>query len=168
MKGYDLVSRLAREDMPDLEQVREICHKQTLTKNQQVKRLRWPTAAVVATVVIILSTTAYAAHQHFSWGERHETMERALGAEMEQLLKNVNGITHANVYISLPEQWPDHINGQFPLTNVVITTSRDFSNDEISAIVLMLTRTVNGLDIENIVIKSTNDQIYWPIKTNEE
>ena len=60
MKGQDLVNRLARDGMIDIEQVRENCHRQYVQQKPFVKKLRWSTAAVVA-ACFVFATVVYAA-----------------------------------------------------------------------------------------------------------
>jgi len=60
MKGQDLVNRLARDGMPDLEQVRENCHRQAAPQKPLVRKLRWSTAAAIA-ACLVFATVVYAA-----------------------------------------------------------------------------------------------------------
>jgi len=59
MKSRDLIKQLVREDMPDLEQVRENCHRQPMPQGQRFQKLRWSAVAVAA--CLMLATVAYAA-----------------------------------------------------------------------------------------------------------
>jgi len=60
MKSRDLIKQLVREDMPDLEQVRENCHTQAILQGRKAQRLRW-SAAVAVTACLMIVTVVYAA-----------------------------------------------------------------------------------------------------------
>jgi len=67
MKGKDLINKIVRVDMPDIEQVRENCHNQAMRQSTSVEYSHYPVRrrglVVVAAVVMLLvvSTTALAA-----------------------------------------------------------------------------------------------------------
>jgi len=55
MKGKDLINKIVRVDMPDIEQVRENCHRQTMTQKRPEKRLvRRPVFAVATAAVLVV------------------------------------------------------------------------------------------------------------------
>ena len=60
MKYRDLISQVVREDMPDLEQVRENCHRLAIPQKPIVRKLRWSVAAAMA-ACFALVTVVYAA-----------------------------------------------------------------------------------------------------------
>lgn len=60
MKYRDLISQVVREDMPNLEQVRENCHRQAIPQKPIVRKLRWSVAAAMA-ACFALVTVVYAA-----------------------------------------------------------------------------------------------------------
>ncbi|MCL2204846.1 MAG: hypothetical protein FWB88_13025 [Defluviitaleaceae bacterium] len=60
MKYRDLISQVVREDMPDLEQVRENCHRQAIPQKSIVRTLRWSVAAA-AILLLVTSTAVFAA-----------------------------------------------------------------------------------------------------------
>ncbi|MCL2500990.1 MAG: hypothetical protein FWE90_11765 [Defluviitaleaceae bacterium] len=63
MKGNEIMNHITRDKMPDMEQVREICHTQTAQTAWQrpsVRRLRWYTAAIITAVSLAFASTAYA------------------------------------------------------------------------------------------------------------
>jgi len=59
MKGKDLINKVIRVDVPDMEQVRKDCHRKAMSQLQPIKRLRWSVAAVVA-ACFLFATAAYA------------------------------------------------------------------------------------------------------------
>jgi len=55
MKGKDLINKIVRVDMPDIEQVRENCHRQATTQKRQEKRLlRRPAFAAATAAVLVM------------------------------------------------------------------------------------------------------------------
>ena len=55
MKGKDLIDKVVRVDMPDIEQVRENCHRQAATQKRQEKRLyRRPAFAAATAAVLVM------------------------------------------------------------------------------------------------------------------
>ena len=54
MKGKDLINKIVRVDMPDTEQVRENCHRQTAKQKRQEKRLFRRTAFAAATAAVLV------------------------------------------------------------------------------------------------------------------
>jgi len=56
MKCRDLIAKIVREDMPDVEKVREACHTQVHQK--KIPRLRWAMTAFIATLLFVGSAYA--------------------------------------------------------------------------------------------------------------
>jgi hypothetical protein len=60
MKYRNLIGQVVREDMPNLEQVRENCHRQAISQKPIVRKVRWSVAAAMA-ACFALVTVVYAA-----------------------------------------------------------------------------------------------------------
>lgn len=65
MKGKEIISYIHRDKMPDIEQVRENCHRQYVSRNRK-KRLRLSTAVAAMVVCLLLSGIAYAVVDYVS------------------------------------------------------------------------------------------------------
>jgi len=60
MKGREIINRITREKMPDIEQVREACQARPVQPRRGRKRLRLSVAAAFAAVLILFTAAAYA------------------------------------------------------------------------------------------------------------
>ena len=95
-------------------------------------------------------------------------LSRAINGELSRLIRRIDGVENASVFISIPEQTM-FTSMQKPITATVqITLSRDASKLDqmkIKAISNLLLGSVNGLTAENIAITDTNGNTYHSIMT---
>lgn len=95
-------------------------------------------------------------------------LSRAINGELSRLIRRIDGVENASVFISIPEQTM-FTSMQKPITATVqITLSRDSSKLDqlkVKAISNLLLGSVNGLTAENIAITDTNGNTYHSIMT---
>ena len=95
-------------------------------------------------------------------------LSRAINGELSRLIRRIDGVENASVFISIPEQTM-FTSMQKPITATVqITLSRDASKLDqmkVKAITNLLLGSVNGLTAENIAITDTNGNTYHSIMT---
>ncbi len=95
-------------------------------------------------------------------------LSRAINGELSRLIRRIDGVENASVFISIPEQTM-FTSMQKPITATVqITLARDASKLDqlkIKAISNLLLGSVNGLTAENIAITDTNGNTYHSIMT---
>jgi len=60
MKGREIINRITREKMPDIEQVREACQTRPVQPRRGRKRLRLSVAAAFVAALVLFATAAYA------------------------------------------------------------------------------------------------------------
>ena len=95
-------------------------------------------------------------------------LSRAINGELSRLIRRIDGVENASVFISIPEQTM-FTSMQKPITATVqITLARDASKLDqlkVKAISNLLLGSVNGLTAENIAITDTNGNTYHSIMT---
>ena len=85
----------------------------------------------------------------------------AMEAEIERLLMNIYGITRARVMVYLSDSWIGRV-GEYPTAAfVVLETSRDFTSEEGYVLAEVITRAVNGLEMENVHIMNNHAQVIF-------
>lgn len=93
-------------------------------------------------------------------------LSRAINGELSRLIRRIDGVENASVFISIPEQTM-FTSMQKPVTATVqITLSKDASKLDqlkVKAITNLLLGSVNGLTAENIAITDTNGNTYHSI-----
>jgi|GEM_PF-4935256 len=161
--GKEIMHQLARAKMPDREQVRKNCHEQ-MAQKQTGRRFRWSTAAAILVGCIILATGVFAAYEHFSWSEiidmgaengeyeRHQQMIALTQRQIEQQLMSLQGIENAVIDLTIPQQ-QSPLSGVLPVASTVITTTRDFTVEELTSIAAIVAANVTGLGSENVTIE---------------
>ncbi len=95
-------------------------------------------------------------------------LSRAINGELSRLIRRIDGVENASVFISIPEQTM-FTSMQKPVTATVqITLSKGATKLDqlkIKAISNLLLGSVNGLEAENIAITDTNGNTYHSIMT---
>jgi len=101
MKGKDLINKVIRVDVPDMEQVRVNCHQSAMSQSQPVKRLRWSVAAVIA-ACFLFATAAYAASVIINRLDTGGTMEFIMIPDdcPEYHARRAEAISSAPVYVN--------------------------------------------------------------------
>lgn len=98
-------------------------------------------------------------------------LSRAINGELTRLIKRIDGIDNASVFISIPEDTM-FTSMKKPVTATVqITLSKDSSKLDqlkVKAITNLLLGSVNGLEAENIAITDTNGHTYHSIMNAED
>lgn len=98
-------------------------------------------------------------------------LSRAINGELSRLIRRIDGVENASVFISIPEQTM-FTSMQKPVTATVqITLAKDSSKLDqlkIKAISNLLLGSVNGLTAENIAITDTNGNTYHSIMNAED
>lgn len=98
-------------------------------------------------------------------------LSRAINGELARLIKKIDGIDNASVFISIPEQ-TIFTSMQKPVTATVqLTLDKDASKLDmlkIKAITNLLLGSVTGLEAENIAITDTNGNTYHSIMNAED
>ena len=98
-------------------------------------------------------------------------LSRAINGELSRLIRRIDGIENASVFISIPEQTM-FTSQQKPVTATVqISLSKDSSKLDqlkVKAITNLLLGSVNGLEAENIAITDTNGNTYHSIMNAED
>ena len=98
-------------------------------------------------------------------------LSRAINGELSRLIRRIDGVENASVFISIPEQTM-FTSMQKPVTATVqITLSKDATKLDqlkIKAITNLLLGSVNGLEAENIAITDTNGNTYHSIMTAQD
>ena len=98
-------------------------------------------------------------------------LSRAINGELSRLIRRIDGVENASVFISIPEQTM-FTSMQKPVTATVqITLAKDASKLDqlkIKAISNLLLGSVNGLTAENIAITDTNGNTYHSIMNAED
>lgn len=92
-------------------------------------------------------------------------LTRAINGELSRLIKRVDGVENASVFISIPEQTM-FTSMQKPVTatvQLVIPTGSKLDQLKIKAITNLLLGSVSGLEAENIAISDTNGNVYHSI-----
>ena len=92
-------------------------------------------------------------------------LTRAMNGELARLIKRIDGISNASVFISIPEQ-SMFSSMQKPITATVQLTvdiGRKLDNRVIKAVTNLLLGSVSGLKAENISITDTNGHVYSSI-----
>ena len=98
-------------------------------------------------------------------------LSRAINGELARLIRRIDGVENASVFISIPEQ-TIFTSMQKPVTATVqITLAKDASKLDqlkVKAITNLLLGSVNGLEAENIAITDTNGNTYHSIMNAED
>ena len=98
-------------------------------------------------------------------------LSRAINGELARLIRRIDGIENASVFISIPEQ-TIFTSMQKPVTATVqLTLAKDASRLDqfkVKAITNLLLGSVNGLTAENIAITDTNGNTYHSIMSAED
>ena len=98
-------------------------------------------------------------------------LSRAINGELARLIRRIDGVENASVFISIPEQ-TIFTSMQKPVTATVqITLSKDASKLDqfkVKAITNLLLGSVTGLTAENIAITDTNGNTYHSIMNAED
>ncbi len=98
-------------------------------------------------------------------------LSRAINGELSRLIRRIDGVDNASVFISIPEQTM-FISMQKPVTATVqITLAKDSSKLDqlkVKAITNLLLGSVTGLTAENIAITDTNGNTYHSIMNAED
>ena len=98
-------------------------------------------------------------------------LSRAINGELARLIRRIDGVDTASVFISIPEQTM-FSSMQKPVTATVqITLAKDASKLDqlkVKAITNLLLGSVNGLTAENIAITDTNGHTYHSIMNAED
>ena len=98
-------------------------------------------------------------------------LSRAINGELSRLIRRIDGVENASVFISIPEQTM-FTSMQKPVTATVqITLSKDASKLDqlkVKAITNLLLGSVTGLTAENIAITDTNGHTYHSIMSAED
>ena len=98
-------------------------------------------------------------------------LSRAINGELSRLIKRIEGIDNASVFISIPEQTM-FTSMQKPVTATVqITLAKDATKLDqlkVKAITNLLLGSVTGLTAENIAITDTNGNTYHSIMNAED
>ena len=98
-------------------------------------------------------------------------LSRAINGELSRLIRRIDGIDNASVFISIPEQTM-FTSMQKPVTATVqITLAKDASKLDqlkVKAISNLLLGSVTGLTAENIAITDTNGNTYHSIMNAED
>lgn len=98
-------------------------------------------------------------------------LSRAINGELARLIRRIDGVDTASVFISIPEQ-TIFTSMQKPVTATVqITLAKDASKLDqlkVKAITNLLLGSVNGLTAENIAITDTNGHTYHSIMNAED
>ena len=92
-------------------------------------------------------------------------LTRAMNGELARLIKRIDGISNASVFISIPEQTM-FTSMQKPITATVQLTvdiGRKLDSRVIKAVTNLLLGSVSGLKSENISITDTNGHVYSSI-----
>lgn len=92
-------------------------------------------------------------------------LTRAINGELSRLIKRIDGVDNASVFISIPEQTM-FTSMQKPVTatvQLVIATGSKLDQLKIKAITNLLLGSVSGLEAENIAISDTNGNVYHSI-----
>ncbi len=92
-------------------------------------------------------------------------LTRAMNGELARLIKRIDGITDASVFISIPEQTM-FSSMQKPTTATVqltVDVGRKLDSRVIKAVTNLLLGSVSGLKSENISITDTNGHVYSSI-----
>ena len=98
-------------------------------------------------------------------------LSRAINGELSRLIRRIDGVDNASVFISIPEQTM-FTSMQKPVTATVqITLAKDSSKLDqlkVKAITNLLLGSVTGLTAENIAITDTNGNTYHSIMNAED
>lgn len=98
-------------------------------------------------------------------------LSRAINGELSRLIRRIDGVENASVFISIPEETM-FTSMKKPVTATVqITLSKDASKLDqlkVKAITNLLLGSVNGLEAENIAITDTNGHTYHSIMNAED
>ncbi len=98
-------------------------------------------------------------------------LSRAINGELSRLIRRIDGVDNASVFISIPEQTM-FTSMQKPVTATVqITLAKDASKLDqlkVKAITNLLLGSVTGLTAENIAITDTNGNTYHSIMNAED
>ena len=98
-------------------------------------------------------------------------LSRAINGELTRLIKRIDGIENASVFISIPEETM-FTSMKKPITATVqIVLSKDATKLDalkVKAITNLLLGSVNGLTAENIAITDTNGRTYHSIMNAED
>ena len=87
---------------------------------------------------------------------------RATNGELSRLIRKIDGIENAQVFISIPEQ-AFFQSEQKPITatvQITIASGKKLDNVKVKAISNLLLGAVNGLEADNISITDTNGTVY--------
>ncbi len=92
-------------------------------------------------------------------------LTRAINGELSRLIKRIDGVENASVFISIPEQTM-FTSMQKPVTatvQLVIPSGSKLDQLKVKAITNLLLGSVSGLEAENIAISDTNGHVYHSI-----
>lgn len=92
-------------------------------------------------------------------------LTRAINGELSRLIKRIDGVENASVFISIPEQTM-FTSMQKPVTatvQLVVPTGSKLDQLKVKAITNLLLGSVSGLEAENISISDTNGNVYHSI-----
>lgn len=92
-------------------------------------------------------------------------LTRAINGELSRLIKRIDGVENASVFISIPEQTM-FTSMQKPVTatvQLVIPSGAKLDQLKVKAITNLLLGSVSGLEAENIAISDTNGHVYHSI-----
>lgn len=92
-------------------------------------------------------------------------LTRAINGELSRLIKRIDGVENASVFISIPEQTM-FTSMQKPVTatvQLVVANGTKLDQLKIKAITNLLLGSVSGLNAEDIAISDTNGNVYHSI-----
>lgn len=92
-------------------------------------------------------------------------LTRAINGELSRLIKRIDGVDNASVFISIPEQTM-FTSMQKPVTatvQLVVPVGSKLDQLKVKAITNLLLGSVSGLEAENISISDTNGNVYHSI-----
>ena len=92
-------------------------------------------------------------------------LTRAINGELSRLIKRIDGVDNASVFISIPEQTM-FTAMQKPVTatvQLVVPVGTKLDQLKVKAITNLLLGSVSGLEAENISISDTNGNVYHSI-----
>lgn len=92
-------------------------------------------------------------------------LSRAINGELSRLIRRIDGVDNASVFISIPEQTM-FTSMQKPVTatvQIVMPSGEKLDQLKVKAITNLLLGSVSGLEAENIAITDTNGNVYHSI-----
>ena len=141
--------------------------------NSNMSMLYVDSRRIQDSVIAINQAEAAPRHDHFTWehafdtglgtteNERFHRARLAVAGDIETQLIALDGISNAIAILNLANPRPFDRNAPPPSASITLNTSRSFAPHEGRSLANLVSRSVNGLEIEQITILDQHSRTIW-------